>query len=112
MTQKFALTGAQIFDGLTSQGDAALLISDGAIAGIVPTSKIPAAFECVRLGGGLLAPGFVDLQVNGGGGVLLNAQPNVEGIAQICAAHAHFGTTALLATLITDTPEIMNRAIE
>ena len=50
-------------------------------------------------------PGFVDLQVNGGGGVMLNDQPTVEGLRTICRAQARFGTTALLPTLITDTPE-------
>ncbi len=54
----------------------------------------------------MLAPGFVDLQVNGGGGVMLNDHPDVEGIETICRAHAPFGTTALLPTLITDTPEV------
>ena len=56
-------------------------------------------------------PGFVDLQVNGGGGVLLNDAPTVEGIATICRAHSRFGTTALLPTLITDTPETSRRAL-
>ena len=53
-----------------------------------------------------LVPGFIDIQVNGGGGVLLNEQPDVEGIRTICAAHARFGTTALLPTLITDSREV------
>ena len=57
----------------------------------------------VEAGGGLLAPGFVDLQVNGGGGLMINDRPDVETIRTICAAHAPFGTTALLVTLITDT---------
>ena len=66
----------------------------------------------MALGGGVLAPGFVDLQVNGGGGVLLNDRPDVEGIAAICAAHGRLGTTGLLPTLITDTPEVTRAAIE
>ena len=61
--------------------------------------------------GALLAPGFVDLQVNGGGGVMLNDHPDVASIRTICAAHAPFGTTALLPTLITDTPQITAAAI-
>src|SRR5690606_12407946 len=65
----------------------------------------------VRLDGGLLVPGFVDLQVNGGGGALLNEVPTLEGIRTICAAHARFGTTALLPTLITDTPEVTDTTI-
>lgn len=52
---------------------------------------------------GVVTPGFIDLQVNGGGGVLLNADPTPGGIARIAAAHRRFGTGALLPTLITDT---------
>ena len=57
-------------------------------------------------------PGFVDLQVNGGGGVLFNDQPTVEGIAAIAAAHRRFGTTAMLPTLISDDLDVVARAIE
>lgn len=112
MTRSIALTGAAIFDGHRRHENAALLVSDGIVFGIVPQERIPADFELTPLGGGLLAPGFIDLQSNGGGGVLFNEEPSVAGIATICAAHARFGTTALLATLITDTPEITRRAIE
>jgi N-acetylglucosamine-6-phosphate deacetylase len=58
-----------------------------------------------------VVPGFIDLQVNGGGGVLFNNQPDVDAIRTICAAHARFGTTALLPTLITDTPDITLAAV-
>jgi len=66
----------------------------------------------VDLAGGWLLPGFVDTQVNGGGGVLLNDAPCVDGIAAIAAAHRAYGTTALLPTLITDTPEVIARALD
>jgi N-acetylglucosamine-6-phosphate deacetylase len=112
MTGKIALTGAEIFDGHMRHGDAAVLMSDGIISGVVSRDDIPLDFETVRLDGGLLAPGFVDLQANGGGGVLFNAEPNIQGIRTICDVHARFGTTSLLTTLITDTPEIMKRAID
>jgi len=59
------------------------------------------------LQGGLICPGFVDLQANGGGGVMLNDAPATETIATICKAHLPFGTTSLLPTLITDTPARM-----
>jgi N-acetylglucosamine-6-phosphate deacetylase len=64
-----------------------------------------------QLDGGVLAPGFVDAQVNGGGGVLLNDAPTPAGVARICDAHAKFGTTAMLPTLISDTPELTRRTI-
>ena len=62
-------------------------------------------------GGAWLAPGFIDVQVNGGGDVLFNDEPTAEGIAAIAAAHRRFGTTALLPTLISDTPEKMRAAL-
>jgi N-acetylglucosamine-6-phosphate deacetylase len=63
------------------------------------------------LGGGLLLPGFIDLQVNGGGGVLFNDAPSVESIRAIGAAHRRFGTTAFLPTLISADLDIVARAI-
>ncbi len=60
----------------------------------------------------LLAPGFVDWQVNGGGGVLFNGDPTPEGIAEIARAHAAFGTTAMTPTLITDAPEVTAAAAD
>jgi N-acetylglucosamine-6-phosphate deacetylase len=112
MTRNIALTGATIFDGHRRHEEVALLVSESIVSGIVPRDDVPAHFELAPLDGGLLAPGFIDLQANGGGGVLFNEAPTVSGIARICAAHARFGTTALLATLITDTPDITRRAIE
>ena len=111
MTDTFALTGAEIFDGRRRQTNAALLVKDGRIAGIAASGDIPPGCKTVRLKGGLLAPGFVDLQVNGGGGVLFNDTPTPEVIRAICAAHAQYGTTGLLVTLISDTPQVTARAI-
>lgn len=59
---------------------------------------------------GIVSPGFVDLQVNGGGGVLFNTSPDAEGLLAIARAHRTTGTRALLPTLITDAPEVMERA--
>lgn len=100
--------GADVFDGATMHAGAALAVEDGRVVGIGPG----AAGERVDLGGGVLAPGFVDLQVNGGGGVMLNDRPSLEGIAAICAAHGRLGTTSLLPTLITDTPQATRAAVE
>nr|WP_272212846.1 N-acetylglucosamine-6-phosphate deacetylase [Marinicella sp. W31]MDC2878769.1 N-acetylglucosamine-6-phosphate deacetylase [Marinicella sp. W31] len=72
---------------------------------------MPADAEIIRADGHMIAPGFVDLQVNGGGGVLLNNDPSLAGIETICRAHAQFGTTALLPTLITDRPEVVKQAV-
>lgn len=111
MSQSLALIGARIFDGADWHDDAALVVAGGLVEAIVERRAIPADAEIIDLGGGLLAPGFVDLQVNGGGGVMLNDHPDLASIETICQAHAPFGTTALLPTLITDTPEITAAAV-
>lgn len=105
MSDLLALLAKRIFDGEAWHDDAALILRGDAVEGIVARDRIPAGAQIVEAGD-MLAPGFVDLQVNGGGGVMLNDQPDVEGIATICRAHAPFGTTALLPTLITDTPDV------
>lgn len=106
-----ALTGAEIFDGATRHKGHALLVDDGRIAGILPPGSLPDGAEIVALDGGLLAPGFVDIQVNGGGGVMLNDTPDAETMGRIAEAHLPFGTTSLLPTLITDTPAHVAAAI-
>ncbi len=111
MSKHFALTGARIFDGADWHDDAALIVANGLVEAIAGRSTIPPEADIVDLGGGILAPGFIDLQVNGGGGVMLNDHPDLASIETICRAHMPFGTTALLPTLITDTPEITAAAI-
>ena len=103
--------GAAIFDGDRLHEDAALVVEDGRIMAIVPAAEAPDGVR-VELDGGTLAPGFIDIQVNGGAGILLNDKPDVEGIAAICAAHGRLGTTGLLPTLITDTPQATRATIE
>ena len=91
-----------IFDGEAEHAASALKIEGGRVGAIVSQSDIPAGASVRRFDGGMIAPGFVDLQVNGGGGVMLNDDPSVEAIERICASHRPFGTTSLLPTLITD----------
>lgn len=112
MSAQTAITGARIFDGDLWHEGSALLVEGGKVAAIVGHDEIPATTAQIPMDGARIVPGFVDLQVNGGGGVLLNERPDVDGIRTICAAHARFGTTALLPTLITDTREVTARAIE
>lgn len=94
----------RIFDGSAWHEDAALVIEAGRVV------DITRAGARARLAG-WIAPGLIDLQVNGGGGVLFNNAPTVEGIDAIAAAHAQFGTTAIMVTLITDSPEVTAQAI-
>jgi N-acetylglucosamine-6-phosphate deacetylase len=64
------------------------------------------------LHGNLLLPGFIDVQVNGGGGLLFNDAPTAETLRGIAEAHRKFGTTGMLPTLITDTAQIMRTALD
>jgi N-acetylglucosamine-6-phosphate deacetylase len=90
--------------------DRCVLIEKGTIAAVTGAAECPTDAERLDLDGDLL-PGFIDLQVNGGGGVLLNDQPTVDGVAAIAAAHRQFGTTGLLPTLISDDLEVVSQAI-
>ena len=99
-----ALTGARVFTGAGFLDGHALVIAGERIAGLMPEAEVPPRAELSRLTGGLLAPGFVDLQVNGGGGVLFNDAPTTDGIHAIGSANRRFGTTAFLPTLISDDP--------
>jgi N-acetylglucosamine-6-phosphate deacetylase len=110
-TGRFALTGARIFDGENWHDNAALVVHQGQVEGVIAADFIT-DMQRIALPGGMLVPGFIDLQVNGGGGVLLNATPTLDGIATICTAFRQFGTTACLPTLVTDTPEVTDRAVE
>ena len=107
----FAITAERIFDGTQMRADHAIVIEHGRIADLLPRGQLGSGLRLEQVKDGVLAPGFVDVQVNGGGGVLLNDAPTVEGVAKICDAHAKFGTTSLLPTLITDTPEVTARAV-
>ena len=103
--------GARLFDGERFLEDRALVVDGHAIRALVDWRDRPPGAEEVDLGGGILAPGFIDWQINGGGGVLFNAEPTVEGIARIAAAHRREGVTGFLPTVVTDAPEILAQAL-
>ncbi len=102
-------TGAMLFDGEAFIDGHAVLVEDSGIVGLCPVGEITGesigADTIIELKGGVLAPGFIDAQVNGGGGVLFNETPTVDGVRAIADAHRPFGVTSILPTLITDTPE-------
>jgi N-acetylglucosamine-6-phosphate deacetylase len=106
-----ALAGARILAGDAWHDEHALVIDNGMIDSLVSKNAIPDNLPVLQLDGGVLLPGFVDTQVNGGGGVLFNDQPNVEGITAIVEAHRKYGTTAMLPTLISDDIDVIARAI-
>ncbi|MEC9245371.1 MAG: N-acetylglucosamine-6-phosphate deacetylase [Pseudomonadota bacterium] len=101
----FALAGARIFDGQTWLDDHVLTVENGKIFGLEVRGKMARDLPVREAGGAMIVPGFIDLQVNGGGGVMFDGDCGVEGLERICRAHAMFGTTGLLPTLITDTRE-------
>lgn len=109
-----ALVNARVLtpDGFRDQQT--VLIRDGLIEGVGDDSEFSAdaAFPRRDLDGMTLLPGFIDVQVNGGGGVLFNESPTIDGIRAIGQAHRRFGTTGFLPTLISDDPEVMARAIK
>jgi N-acetylglucosamine-6-phosphate deacetylase len=107
----FALAADTVFDGAALHQDAAVIIAGADIKAVVPRTRVPSEVRVERMPEGIwLVPGFIDLQVNGGGDVLFNDAPSVDSIAAIARAHRRFGTTALLPTLITDTAAKMRAA--
>lgn len=101
----------QLFDGQNLLTDTAIHLVNGKCAGLSPADQLPADATVKKLSG-LITPGFFDIQINGGGGVLYNTSPTPEGLAAIAAAHRQFGTTALLPTVITDAPNVLEEAVE
>ena len=107
-----ALTNCHIHTGLNSLEGHAVLIEGRHIVDIVVAGNIPADATVMDLEGGHLAPGFIDVQVNGGGGVMFNDDPSVQTIARIAKAHRRFGTVGLLPTLISNRSERISQAID
>ncbi|MBU2882657.1 N-acetylglucosamine-6-phosphate deacetylase [Psychrosphaera sp. B3R10] len=101
------LTADKIFDGNQFLSDKTLEVEDGKIVaihdGVLPQTQILT---------GTLTAGFIDYHVNGGGGKLFNFEPTIETLKAMVAAHAKFGTTAMVPTLITDTAEVMIQAAD
>lgn len=101
------LHAQQIFDGDQFLTDQVLTIEDGKITAIDSNTAL-----VDEVATGLVVPGYIDLQVNGGGGALFNASPSLDNIKTIIAAHSQFGTTGMLPTLITDKVEVMAQAAD
>lgn len=95
--------GARIFDGARLLPDHVLIMEDDRVADILPEDGAASGDARIALDGGILFPGFVDLQANGGGGIMFNDETHVDGLREIAAAHWRTGTRVFLPTLITDT---------
>jgi len=107
-----AVAAACLFDGVSLHRDAGVIIEGAHIAAIVARAELPPNLPVRQLPNAVwLAPGFIDVQVNGGGDVLFNDAPTPQTIRAIVAAHRRFGTTSLLPTLISDSPTKMKSAL-
>lgn len=112
MSQRHAVAADYLFDGDTLHRDAAVVVDHGEILDVASQAKLPRDLRIDRLPAeAWLAPGFIDVQVNGGGDVLFNDEPTPDGIRTILRAHRRFGTTAMLPTLISDSREKMAAAV-
>jgi len=109
---KYAICGATVFDGEDFLTDSCVIVDGDIISEILPINSLPQGMAQIQLTGGILAPGFIDTQVNGGGGVMLNIEPSKEGVDTITAAHRNTGTTSMLPTLISDTPENQKACVQ
>ena len=107
----FALVAARVFTGERFLDRHAVVVADGVIADVLDVAALPPDMPRSEFPDQLLAPGWIDAQVNGGGGVLFNAEPTVETLRRMAATFAPYGTTALLPTFITDHPARMSLAI-
>ncbi|WP_293751768.1 N-acetylglucosamine-6-phosphate deacetylase [uncultured Paraglaciecola sp.] len=97
-----------LFDGITIRQNQMITVENGTIHSIKSAQFPDNATQLL----GLVVPGFVDVQVNGGGGVLFNNQPNVDALFTMSRAHQNYGSTAILPTLITDDLETMQLAAD
>jgi N-acetylglucosamine-6-phosphate deacetylase len=110
---RHAVAADTVFDGHVAHQHCAVLIDGAQIVWVGPRQELSADVPVHELpAGSWLAPGFIDVQVNGGGDVLFNEEPTSAGVAGIGAAHRRHGTTALMPTLLSDTPTKMRAALE
>lgn len=103
---RVSYTGARVFDGAQFR-EGALVVEDGTVVG-----HGAAEGHVVDLGGGVLAPGFLDLQVNGSGGVAVDGRTDLAVLETVCSVQARLGATGCLPTLITDTYDSTARVVE
>lgn len=111
----YALTQGRIFTGHKILDNHAVVIADGLIERVCPLEDLPTGIETRDVGGAIIAPGFIDLQLNGCGGVQFNddiAAISVETLQIMQKANEKSGCTSFLPTLITSTDELMKRAVE
>ena len=107
-----AFSNGKVLTDSGFESNRTLLVRNGRVEAVVAARQVVGADRTIDLQGQLLAPGFIDAQVNGGGGVLFNDDPSIASIRAIGRAHRRFGTTGFLPTLISDDLDVVARAIE
>ena len=108
-----AYTNGGVLTNGALQKDLAVIVNDTCIKRIIPRDQLlENDNDIVDLEGNNLLPGYIDTQVNGGGGVLFNNSPDLDGIKSIATAHSQFGTTGLLPTLISDDLEVVWKGLD
>ncbi len=111
----YALTHGRIYTGHDILDHHAVVIADGLIERVCPLAELPAGIATRKVNGALIAPGFIDVQLNGCGGVQFNDDINaisVDTLNIMQKANEKSGCTSFLPTLITSTDELMVRAVE
>jgi N-acetylglucosamine-6-phosphate deacetylase len=108
----YAITAAQLFDGNSWKFQHAVIIHGETITGVESLDELPQDIPVTDFGDGTLAAGFIDLQVNGGGGVLFNNEPNLAALGAMVLAHRATGTTTMVPTLVSDEQEVYRAGID
>jgi len=110
--QPVAYINGRILQGQEFRTGLAVITNGSIISNITQIDELAmSGFDITDLNGNYLVPGFIDTQVNGGGGVLFNDSPTLEGIKTIARAHQLFGTTGLLPTLISDELDVIQQGV-
>lgn len=108
----FLLTNCRIYTGEEIVTGNAILIEHGKIIAIGVKADFPSDVQTIDLRGGNVAPGFIDLQINGGGGWFFTQHPTTECMGAMYRANLRFGTTHFLPTLVSSPYEKIQQAIQ
>ena len=106
-----AISAPQVFTGEEFLSDHAIIIESGKIVRVCPVAEIDRTIAHTKFNEGFICAGFIDIQVNGGGGILFNEHTRPEAVFDIADAHRQYGTTSILPTLISDTPYVVENGI-
>ena len=109
---RFAISAPTVFDGERFLHNHCVIVVANTVTQLLPVQDCPAGLDTVALEQGILAPGLIDLQVNGGGDLLFNNAPSCATLNTMLAAHRATGTTAMLPTVVSDTPAVQQAAVD